>query len=270
MGAGAHKAYHPGGSFLKKYDSLEKSRLNREKISATKRCSGPKLKVGTPAVVGKASHEVDELLEELNRLYHGHLEDARYLRGDRIKAERDVAAVTGSGYQAHYGELMAQGLLGLLDAVKACPGQRFYDLGSGTGKTVMLAWLLGLTATGVELVRERYDGARRILNAALRERDEDKDTVGARFIHADIASVDFSDADIVFANSVFYTEDLLQTIALTAQRMRPGSHIVTIEGLIGDHLSSIEKIRLHTSWTDDGTLFSVQTVESLSRQCNLS
>jgi len=270
MGAGAHKAYHPGGSFLKKYDSLEKSRLNREKTIETKRCSGPKLQVGTPAVVGKPSNEVDELLEELNRLYHGHLADARYMRGDRIKAEQEVSAVTGFGYQAHYGELMPQGLLGLLDAVKARPGQRFYDLGSGTGKTVMLAWLLGLTATGVELVKDRYDGARRTLNAALKERDEDTDAVGARFIHADIASIDFSDADIVFANSVFYTEDLLQTIAFRAQKMRPGSHIITIEGLIGDHLSASEKVRLHTSWTDDGTLFSVQTVEAPSRQCNLS
>merc|ERR1712072_746911 len=100
------------------------------------------------------------------------------------------------------------------------------------GKLVVLAWLLGFKAIGVELVRERYDASRRILSAALGRRVagswEDTADEGMQFIHGDLCLVDFSDADIVFANSVMYTKDLMNTIALTAEKkMRPGAKLVT-------------------------------------------
>jgi len=70
-------------------------------------------------------------------------------------------------------------------------GDRFLDLGSGTGKAVMLAELLaGATSSGVEC------------NGSLHELAEsashELDLQGSRFQHRDVGDVVIEDADVVF------------------------------------------------------------------------
>lgn len=62
-------------------------------------------------------------------------------------AEREVAQAVGSGVPAVYGEILPETAGVMLRRLGALPGHRFYDLGSGTGKVVVLAWLLGMDAT---------------------------------------------------------------------------------------------------------------------------
>merc|ERR1719235_413425 len=92
------------------------------------------------------------------------------------------------------------------------PGAKYVDIGSGTGKTPALAWLLGYDATGVELSKTRYNAACKALedlpSVPIRPPDDDCDPdfsncePDLRFYLDDIMNIDFSDADIVFANSV--------------------------------------------------------------------
>merc|ERR1719253_2595286 len=102
-------------------------------------------------VVGQSPHSEDGALKILDGLYHGNVQDAKYLRGDRAAARKDIRQAQGSEYAATYGEVLPSSLVQLLAELQAVPGQLFYDLGSGTGKLCILAWLLGFKAIGVEL-----------------------------------------------------------------------------------------------------------------------
>merc|ERR1712066_997686 len=57
---------------------------------------------------------------------------------------------------AVYGEVPLASLTDILETAGVKPGMKYYDLGSGTGKTVLFANLLGLDATGVELAPGRW------------------------------------------------------------------------------------------------------------------
>jgi len=221
--------------------------------------------------IGQSPSVIEASLNELEKLYDGHLEDANWMKGDRSRARTTSLKHTGSAIPATYGEVSHMDFLKLLTELGAVPGQKVYDLGSGTGKLVVLAWLLGFNAIGVELVRERYDASRRILSAALGRRIagnwDDTADEGMQFIHGDLCAVDFSDADIVFANSVMYTKDLMNFIAQTAEKKcRPGAKLVTTT-LLGfeerrksSRLKHTATISLATSWHPNGTNYIVQTV----------
>merc|ERR1719221_1543865 len=112
----------------------------------------------------------------------------------------------------------------MLAAVGAKPGQRFYDLGSGTGKVAILAWLLGLDATGIELV----EGCWKTSCEALDRLKNQLDTTcskGIRLLHADVLDVDFADADIIFSSNIVWPEELWTQVSHKALQMRAGSVI---------------------------------------------
>ena len=73
------------------------------------------------------------------------------------------------------------------------------------------------------------------------------------FLHADLLEVDFSGADIVFANSLMFPRKVLQHIANMARCMKPGSRIITdAEGeslaLPGPGFQLVQKVTLPTTW----------------------
>jgi len=225
-------------------------------------------------VVGESQRSVDAALKMLDGLYDGNAEDPRYLRGDRSDAKRDVCKAQGSEYAATYGEVLPSSLVKLLTELQSVPGQRFYDLGSGTGKMVLLAWLLGFKAIGIELARERWQASTKILAAALHSQvttcSGGDASLGIQLVRADVATVDFSDGDIVIANSPCYPKALMDAMAKTAQRMRPGTHIVTVGGLDSDWLRRVGVIKLQTSWNSEGTNFVIQTVMTKQEKAELA
>merc|ERR1711924_404443 len=68
---------------------------------------------------------------------------------------------------------------------------------------------------------------------------EDSSSTGVRFVHADITCVDFSDADIVFANSVCYPNSVMESIALQAHRLRSGAYLVSVGGFKSPLLTEV-------------------------------
>lgn len=80
----------------------------------------------------------------------------------------------------------------MLTLAELKPGEVFFDLGSGDGRSVVIAAKeFGARAVGVEL---REDLAEKALNLIYEEGLQDRATI----IHDDIFKVDLSQADVVF------------------------------------------------------------------------
>jgi len=208
-----------------------------------------------------SKERMNEVIRELDVIYRGQAENDSYVRVSRSVGQAQV----GEGSADAYGEICSSSVVKLLDLVGARPGQRFYDLGSGLGKVVVLAWLLGLNATGVELVHERWDAACAALDHArstgMRFPDESNQL---SFLHASFFDVDFSDADILFTNSLLFTEKMMHGLSLAVQRMKPGSKILTINPIMAFNLRMDGLFSAVVSWSKNKLPGFIQSVNNIS------
>lgn len=135
----------------------------------------------------------------------------------------------------HYEDLPPEGLVDLLQKAGFQPGERFYDLGAGPGKTIALAWMLGLNASGVELSERRVEGAcaafKNLTQSSWAKRgSRGRDVHGELSISAgSFTNFDFSDGDVVLMDvpnipEMYY---MLDQVAPIAMRMREGSRIIS-------------------------------------------
>lgn len=177
---------------------------------------------------------------------------------------------------------------------------KFYDLGSGFGKIAMLAAVSGFDAGGYELAEPRIQAACQALdrlagqatmaNATSHEahsaemaRDAVADAAVAAaeppprqecgtengaghgelrffkgsFTHED---VDLKDADIIFTDSVFWTKEMMETLAGKAKHMKDGSLIFSYKPFPGDTFTDLKTLSLPTSWSSS-TDWHVQQVQ---------
>jgi len=152
-----------------------------------------------------------------------------------------------------YGEMLPESFLEVLWKLGAKPGERFYDLGSGTGKLAALAWVAGLTATGIELSRARSQVAWQTLARLESTFGENSEfsgkwrfpaikAGGLKYICGNIFDIDFLDADIVFFSSVTFSKCLVTRMANIARWMKPGSRIVSFHDLA--ELASFPEFKL--------------------------
>lgn len=131
------------------------------------------------------------------------------MMSSRLQNELVSVKEAGLPDTAHvYGEVNhTHGLALLLEFKKQGfqPGKKFVDLGSGTGKMVGVAWLCGLNAVGVEFSKARYDKSCRAI-----ERLPTQKSVGTlQFLHGNFLKYDFSDADVIFTNSIMFSDEVL-------------------------------------------------------------
>lgn len=207
---------------------------------------------------------LQQALEALDEAYEGHARDAWFKahedltntkplgqRGSELLATRSVANT--------YGELLPTSVADMLAHAGARPGQRYYDLGSGTGKTVLLAWLLGLNATGIELVPKRYAAACTAMHRAAKAVTADS-SAGISYVRGSFLEADFSDADVLFTDSVMFSEEMKEDLARAARRLKPGAKVISFMGLPGLGLRSVLRFKGPTSW-QNGTEWTIQVVE---------
>merc|ERR1719171_425367 len=167
------------------------------------------------------------------------------------KDEQSIDQADGdTGLPSGYGEITPDGVLEMLCRVHAQPGERYYDLGSGTGKTAAIAWLQGMHATGVELSKVRWDLGCKALD---RLRNKSAAAGQLRFIHGSFMDVDISDADVVFADSVLFNHHMMSALSNMASFMKPGARIVSAQELPGASkwFETVEKFSVPCSWTED-------------------
>lgn len=115
-----------------------------------------------------------------------------------------------------YGELTLEGIEGLVKEYKKVkkietyPTERqvFYDLGSGTGKIVMMvaALLPSLKAYGIELVKHRHEKALTAL-----EQTNSKNNI--TFLHGSFLDYDIRDAGWIFISNLCFSNDMNKEIA---------------------------------------------------------
>ncbi len=113
-----------------------------------------------------------------------------------------------------YGEIAYPTFAKMLDIAKPMPGDVFYDLGCGSGKSVFLAAMLYdfSKALGVELLKPLYD-----LAAAQIEKFEKQlplqsefagKTFNIDFAHKDLLEQDISDGNIIYINATCFIGDI--------------------------------------------------------------
>lgn len=108
-----------------------------------------------------------------------------------------------------YGELTAVGIRQLIAATGLAAGDRFVDLGSGTGRIPLHVALAvpGTTCLGIEIDRQRHRIA-----CAVRDRAELEGLLApgrCSFRNADLRTTDFAGGTVYFANSTCFPKRLL-------------------------------------------------------------
>ncbi|OGK25231.1 hypothetical protein A3C25_04265 [Candidatus Roizmanbacteria bacterium RIFCSPHIGHO2_02_FULL_38_11] len=118
--------------------------------------------------------------------------------------------------KAHtYGEVTPEGFDKILKDAETKSGGVFYDLGSGTGKAVILASLFGNFSklVGIEIIKGLYHTSKNILARfdpevkPILPLEKQKQTI--KFINSDFLEFDFSDADVVFTHSTCFYDELM-------------------------------------------------------------
>lgn len=172
-----------------------------------------------------------------------------------------VDGINGFSNSALYGEINEQDFAELIFDLGLRPPAIIYDLGSGTGKLVNLAALIGFSATGIELEPGRHQRACTAARTLLRQVGDSLGGQPPRFLHTSFLEFDFSDADFVWANSIVFGPEMMEAVAKVARQMRPGSFVVTHKPLPGIGFELYREVDLRASWRPEGSVpFQVQRV----------
>lgn len=194
----------------------------------------------------------------LKDTYPGDIEEETYAGYDLNDDANAKMEIPKSESEEHhggtYGEIRPRGILNMFRSAGAKPGDRFVDIGSGTGKINVLAWFSGLDSTGIEMSSTRCRAA----CEALKQLPADPVRSGSkeasiRFVMDDIMNVDFSDSDIVFANSVLMPPFIIEYIINAASQMKVGAKLIVYESTKVNHTN----FKLDTSFETPTTWFPI-------------
>lgn len=110
------------------------------------------------------------------------------------------------------------------------PPKVFYDLGSGTGRGVFAAAVLGdfclRKIVGIEVLHGLHEAANKVLKAYKKMFPKsDKEIVLHR---SDFNLVDWSDGDVVFANSTCFSDKLMDCIGRLGGKLKQGAILITL------------------------------------------
>ena len=162
-----------------------------------------------------------------------------------------------------YGEVEFFSFANLLERMEVKPGDKFFDLGHGTGKAMVVASLLFgdkfSCIEGVELLEDLHDLSVNTVSAYQTFLAEDNLFVDRRGCPLVVSQGDFlcepwtehwTSSDIVFANSTCFDDDLMQRIAIIAERMKSGARMITFTQSLPSTspFLIVEKVNLGMSW----------------------
>lgn len=125
-------------------------------------------------------------------------------------------------------------------------GGLFYDLGCGTGKIVIAASLLHEfdSCIGIELLgsligvcsnlEKSYNSTKQNVSLAIAERLHE---THCQFVFGDYLNIknggkNWTNGDVVFANSTSYTDETMEKLALIAKQMKKGSFFISISKIL--------------------------------------
>ena len=196
----------------------------------------------------------DVIEEETNLLFDGvfencTLQDAKQLsREERTRDNLQTTSLT-------YGEIDYRSFFKIMKRLGPCRDLTFYDLGSGTGRAIVEARLMAdfKSCRGIEILNGLHLAAAKIVE----EFSEDSHKENLAYAHENdmnvvegsILDLDWSDGDIVFANSTCFNLELIDQISILGEKLRPGSIFITFtKGLTSEAFELLDKSRLKMSW----------------------
>jgi len=165
-----------------------------------------------------------------------------------------------TGLSLVYGEVLFTSLARvILKYVPLKPNMVFYDVGSGSGRGVFLAALLHnfKRCSGIEILHSLYSASTEVLKKYQNEfapkgpdgKSPAKDAVEVTLSHSDFRLKDFSDADLIFANSTCFDEQLMNDLARCCENLRAGAVVITLtKGLNSQHFQVLESKQYPMSW----------------------
>ena len=166
---------------------------------------------------------------------------------DRLKLNEEKSLI--------YGEVEFKSFYRILRKINAPANTTFYDLGSGTGKAVFAARFTYDFAKciGIEILQGLHNQAFKITSRY--NQDFRNILCSAQRQHAAVykgsfVEYDWSDGDVVFANSTCFDDDLMTALSRKAEALKPGAIVVTFtKGLAPARcFELLEKKRQKMSW----------------------
>lgn len=156
-----------------------------------------------------------------------------------------------------YGEIDWFSFASLLERAAPQRGDVFIDVGSGSGRALIAAALLHghrfRQCIGIELLPGLHHLARESVAryARMIENIEasDSGTIKRRYpavraVQADLLSYDWSDGDVVFANSTCFSEELMEQLTEKAERLKSGARLITLtKGVESDAFELLSRQR---------------------------
>ena len=133
-----------------------------------------------------------------------------------------------------YGEVTFEGFGELLRDLGPRARGIFYDLGSGTGKAVILAALLGQFSVlvGIEILPELCAAAQQVRGRYRGETDRMVAPLESNpnifFIPRDLLNYDWSDGDVIFCQTTCFPPPLMRALEEQLNKLRPGAIILNL------------------------------------------
>mmetsp|Transcript_22983 Transcript_22983/g.51087 ORF Transcript_22983/g.51087 Transcript_22983/m.51087 type:complete len:292 (+) Transcript_22983:162-1037(+) len=207
-----------------------------------------------PATLGKAvsKREREELSLKAPALVYGEITFEAF--GTVIEKIKKVYGLPGGGHSGPAGVLQSRGGI-------------FYDLGSGVGKPVIAAAILHNfdVCYGIEILEGLYSVSLDSLNAyntkgkaklASRENDTHVQMIQGDFTKT--RTKDWRDADIVFANSTCYDEQLMARMSSVATGMKKGAFFISLTKRLPSTEFDILEYEMYRMNWGEATVFIMQ------------
>jgi SAM-dependent methyltransferase len=169
-------------------------------------------------------------MEEVKKIFHALYDD---VNGRSLSLEgREKNQFTSKSFV--YGEVVPDSFYQMILDTNPQPGYTFYDLGSGTGKGVILAHLLFKfpRCIGIEYLDTLHNAA---IGVQKRYETEIRPNITTevegsiiKFIHGDILKEDLSDADLIFMNSTCFQDDLMEALEPRLETIKPHAQVISL------------------------------------------
>jgi hypothetical protein len=144
--------------------------------------------------------------------------------------------------KAHtYGEVTPEGFSAMLKDMGSPATGAFFDLGSGTGKGIVLASLFGNFSKmmGIEMLEDLYQESKKVLSRyeeVVRPilPGEKKQQV-LDVLYGDFLEQDFSYADVVFVHSTCFHDELMVALERKCLLLKKGAKVLLVTKTFQSH-----------------------------------
>lgn len=169
----------------------------------------------------KHKHLVVDALQTIEHLYQ---HSDPFTLSKRYRDKHNI-----NSDQFLYGEIHLITLIKLMDMIKPRSGELFYDLGSGSGKAVLMASICyPLKCKGLEFLPTLYELSDSKLKALqlLEQNKKRPKEIHAEFLQQDFLEYDFSDGNIFFINATAFKGEIFDKLESKLSLLKKGTRII--------------------------------------------